>query len=380
MDNLAVLSIPEISKEKQIWFIRTNSGMYYNDFIINKYVALGWDAISKDLILNNSMSNEAKKERIHELYPEESRPGLIFSQLNNFHCVMKNGDLVLIPSVGTRFIRVGILGETVEEVSHIKDSNEEYVVCSYTHKRKVRWISEIDVSRDIYLSKIIKAQQTISNITEYADFVYRNIYSCYIADNFIHLSLQKTSSSELGMKSNVELQTSILEIVDIFFELYGENEAYKEIKIKTAVGSPGFIEIIFHNVLPTTAAVMFIVNIILGRLKDSDGSTKKGIIGLIDEINKLRNDHINRKKTIAETRAIEENIQLDKDLKQSQIDKNNAETRKINAETKALEYSLTSSNPKEEKAAEDLEEKGDKLKDVADRNSIGCHKSIDLAS
>ena len=98
MDNLTVLSMPEISKEKQIWFIRTSSGLYYNDFIINKYVALGWDKVSKNLLLNSSVSNDAKKEMIGELYPDEKRPGLIFSQLYNFHCVMNNGDLVLIPS------------------------------------------------------------------------------------------------------------------------------------------------------------------------------------------------------------------------------------------------------------------------------------------
>lgn len=355
MDNFTVLSIPEISNERQIWLIRTNGGLYYNDFTTNKYVALGWDAVSVDLLLNSSISNDAKKEKINELYPDEKRPGLIFSQLYNFHCVMNNGDLVLIPSEGTKFIRVGILGETVEEVSHINNSNEEYAVCSYTHKRKVKWFSEIDVSRDIYLSKIMKVQQTISNITKYADYIYRNIYSCYIVDDFIHLSLQKTSSSDLEMKSNVELQASILEIVDIFYELYGEDESYKKITIKTAVGSPGFIEVLLNCAVPTTVSVLFIVNTILGKLKDSDGSTKNGIIGLIDEINKLCNDHIDRKKKIAETKVIEENIQLDKKLKQAQIDKINAETRKINAEADALEQSLIPSSQKIEKAVEDLE-------------------------
>ena len=48
MDNFTVLSIPEISNERQIWLIRTNGGLYYNDFTTNKYVALGWDAVSVD--------------------------------------------------------------------------------------------------------------------------------------------------------------------------------------------------------------------------------------------------------------------------------------------------------------------------------------------
>ena len=115
------------------------------------------------------------------------------------------------------------------------------------------------------------------------------------------------------------------------------------------------------------------MNTVLGKLKDSDGSTKKGIIGLIDEINKLRNDYIDRKKKIAETKVIEENIQLDKELKQAQIDK-------ISAEADALEQSVIPSNQKIEKAVEDLEKTSKKLKDITDKNSIECHKNIDLAS
>ena len=94
----------------------------------------------------------------------------------------------------------------------------------------------------------------------------------------------------------------------------------------------------------------------------------------------MRNDYIDRKKKIAETKVIEENIQLDKELKQAQIDKINAETRKINAETDALEQSLIPSNQKREKAVEDLEKTSKKLKDITDKNSIECHKNIDLAS
>ena len=96
-------------------------------------------------------------------------------------------------------------------------------------------------------------------------------------------------------------------------------------------------------------------------------------------------NYIDRKKKIAETKVIEENIQLDKELKQAQIDKISAETRKINAEADALEQSLIPSNQKIEKAViekavKDLEKTSKKLKDVTDKNSIECHKNIDLAS
>ena len=142
------------------------------------------------------------------------------------------------------------------------------------------------------------------------------------------------------MKSNVELQASILEIVDIFYELYGEDESYKKITIKTAVGSPGFIEVLLNCAVPSTFS----------------------------------------QRPYETWKVIEENIQLDKKLKQAQIDKINAETRKINAEADALEQSLIPSSQKIEKAVEDLEKTSKKLKDITDKNSIECHKNIDLAS
>lgn len=378
---MAITTIPEIPKEQNIWLVRTKGGSYYNDFTVNKYIALGWDKISRELIVNSSMSNDSKKEKISKLYPDEKRPGLIFGQLYNFYCVMKKGDLVLISSEGSKFFRVGILGDEIAEISHKKDSENEYVVCSYKHKKSVKWIAEIDVCQDVYLSKFIKVQHAISNITEYSGYIYRNIYSCYIVEDQIHLSLQKTSTTQFGMRSNVELQSIILDTIDLCNELYNGDNNLKDVVIKTAVGSPGFLEIILTSSIPTFFSALFIVNSILGKFKDSDGNTRNGIIGLIDEINKLLNDHTNRKKIAAETKAIQENYELDKELKRAQIEKVKAETRKINiecdemnkvAETNVLNCATS--------IVDVLEEKGENLKRVADKNGISCHDNEELAS
>ena len=52
----------------------------------------------------------------------------------------------------------------------------------------------------------------------------------------------------------------------------------KKSQLKPAVGSPGFIEVILNYAVPTTFSVIFIVNTVLGKLKDSDGSTKKELL------------------------------------------------------------------------------------------------------
>ena len=269
----------------------------------------------------------------------------------------------------TFFITAHYLNSATEEVE--KMVNDGHIIGNHTVNHK----SMPSINNETIEKEIMQLHQSM-----YEKFGYEMKYLRPPKGEFNERTLQKTSSSDLEMKSNVELQASILEIVDIFYELYGEDESYKKITIKTAVGSPGFIEVLLNCAVPTTVSVLFIVNTILGKLKDSDGSTKNGIIGLIDEINKLCNDHIDRKKKIAETKVIEENIQLDKKLKQAQIDKINAETRKINAEADALEQSLIPSSQKIEKAVEDLEKTSKKLKDITDKNSIECHKNIDLAS
>lgn len=65
----------------------------------------------------------------------------------------------------------------------------------------------------------------------------------------------------------------------MFFMSYTERmNLIKKITIKTAVGSPGFIEVILNYAVPTTFSVIFIVNTVLGKLKDSDGSTKKELL------------------------------------------------------------------------------------------------------
>ncbi|MCM1579238.1 MAG: hypothetical protein NC078_10615 [Ruminococcus sp.] len=90
--------IPVRNNEQKIWTLRTESGRFYRDFTQNNYVALGWDKVSFTIINDNEASEKSKKEKISLLYPDESRPGLILSQLNTFYFKMKSGDLILIPS------------------------------------------------------------------------------------------------------------------------------------------------------------------------------------------------------------------------------------------------------------------------------------------
>lgn len=320
------IHIPD--REQKIWFFRTNSGEYYKDYCINGFVALGWDKIDRDLITNSNYSFDQKKEKISELYPDELRPGLILGQMNTFYNKMNIGDIIIIPSQGGKQICIGILQDLINDIKHSL-SEEEYAYCAYTHKRKVNWIKKIDSWQDIYLFKELRAQQTISDITDCAHLVYRNLYSAYVSKQSIHLTLQKKTNSDYSLKNNLEFSSAIISISENIAEMYNEKNITDLIKIKTAVGSPGFIEIIMPYVPITTIAIGIIINAVLGKTKTENKTTSSGVIGILDIVNKIINDHHLRKKTDAEI-----------NLLNAQACKTKAESKKISVETKLLEKNL----------------------------------------
>ena len=83
-----------------------------------------------------------------------------------------------------------------------------------------------------------------------------------------------------------------------------ENESDK-IKIKTAVGSPGFLEILLPSIPISAVAVACIFRTLVGKTKNSNGEMASGIMAIISKGNDLLNDHSNRKKIKAEIGQID---------------------------------------------------------------------------
>ena len=120
MDLLTILAnefeIPIVNSKRRIWFFRTKAGQYYFDFLANSYIALGWDLIPVELIVDSKIGRIEKKANIQALYPNEKRPGLILSQMDIFYNKMQLGDLVVIPSEGSKEISIGEIGAVSEGV------------------------------------------------------------------------------------------------------------------------------------------------------------------------------------------------------------------------------------------------------------------------
>lgn len=320
-------NIPIIENNRKVWFFRTKAGQFYHDFQINNFIGLGWEQVSDVLIMDQQIPYESKKEKIESLYPDEKRPGLILGQMDTFYNKMKENDLVVIPSSGGKQIAIGKIGPLVKKIHH-KQQMDEYQQCDYSHKRSVEWLKVVDSWQDIYLFKVLRAQQTISDITEEAKLIFRNLFPVYISGDSVHISFHKTTQSELSLANNVDLQSGLLDIMDEIAKLYGMDSFRERVTIKTAVGSPGFIEMILPNIPVAGISIALIARVVLGQVKGEDGSVVSGISALLSTANTLINDYHNRKKTDAEVKQIEATVKLT----QARAEKEIAEAEKLKAE------------------------------------------------
>lgn len=141
------------------------------------------------------------------------------------------------------------------------------------------------------------------------------------------MSVQKPTQAELSLASNVELLTSIIQISDVTAKLYGKKSFSDEMHIKTAVGSPGFLEIIWPEIPVAAISVALVAKSVIGKQKGADGSITDGVMAIITKANELINDHHTRKKIDAETQK----IMAEAHLAEAQVAKINVEMEEIHA-------------------------------------------------
>lgn len=384
--------IPVRDSEQRIWMLRTESGRFYRDFTKNNYVALGWDKVPVSVINDMEISEKSKKEKIGLLYPDESRPGLILSQLNTFYFKMKPCDLILIPSESSKQLFMGTIGDIIDSVEHI-ESEDGYDKCEYSHKRSVKWIKAISPNIDVYLNKALKSHQAVTDVTEYADLFYRNIFPYYIEGQSIHLTFQKNTESNFSVCDSIELQMAVIEIFKAVSKMYGLQDNSKTFKLKTAVGSPGIIEFIVENFNPANIVSVLLVLLATGGTisKDDNGKTSLsiGVSSIIDRVNNLLNDKKSRelidaqiRKSDAETQKILAEIKNDKTMTKANAEKTKAEAKekeananKILSESKKIEAEtekiLSSISPEQLQTSEHtITEPMERLQQVSTQNNI----------
>jgi hypothetical protein len=143
------------------WMIRAGEGgKYFDEFIKNDIVAIGWHNIN-DL---SKVTSKSQLETIYKKnYPKESNvtKSMNSGQLWAFRKELEKGDIVLTPNPLTRTIYIGRI-----KSDYLYGPKKMF----YRHIRKANW--EKEVSRDIFsqdMRNSMGALQTIIRLDRHAD-------------------------------------------------------------------------------------------------------------------------------------------------------------------------------------------------------------------
>lgn len=198
-------SIREIPEGVKFWMVRTKMGYFYDEFVRNGFVALGWNIIKKDTDLRES-ALDGVKEQIWAIYGDERQMGPI-NKCKRFMNEIKVGDYFIIPNNGSSKLAIAIAGEyyekdidyEIERESIRKIENHECEIteieCPYRKRRKINVIKIVETNLASYdLRKAVSTYHGLSGFDNYAEDILNCIYDCYayLGNVIITVNITKT--------------------------------------------------------------------------------------------------------------------------------------------------------------------------------------------
>ncbi|HCL4549767.1 hypothetical protein EXM36_02785 [Clostridium botulinum] len=294
------MKVPVLKKNINYWLVRTNGGIYFNDFHLNNYVAIGWDEI-KD---SNLMVEERRDDLIDKLKKEHKYDGndeqednkkisysLIATQLIRFCSEMKKGDIVIIPSENSKYIALGEIEDEQIYIEELDLEELEKTECPYIKRRKIKWIMyQKKKEVDIYLYRLLNSHHAITDANDYSTFIDRTLYPFYIKENKAHFTLKVKQTRNISAMNIITFMSDALKIIDEFNEKSKSSLNKENIDLRINVNSPGPIEF-FGNIDTILVLGICLMGIVGGGFKfKKTKETTEGEIktdGIIEKIIKF---------------------------------------------------------------------------------------------
>lgn len=302
----SLLNIPELPTNRNYWIVRSNGGIFYDDFMMHDYIAISWDYITTNIMCNESeLTIRAIIESQEKINPShddgddapdleergiKSKITTIFNKLQRFINEFSVNDIVLVPSKDSDRISIGIITSTVYEDSQYiqnylsEDPDTELTLCPYSKRRKVKWIKHLTKqTADIYLMKAFNSQHALSNMNEYAPYIDRTIYPIYKKNNEVHSTLHAGHPNGMSLKELSDFALHLNNTIANISEQFELPVNEKEIQVKLNIHSPGLIELIGYGAAAGifVSILMFSINHLINGGK-FNLSFKKDNLGNID--------------------------------------------------------------------------------------------------
>jgi len=262
-----ILQIPD---DIGYWLVRADGGKYYEDFLLNNFIAVSDNEITLEALKISGESSiagitiEHYKELYREVYKGWTPQQISHGTGRSFKFIqeMKIGDLILVPSKQSTNFIIGIITSDPYEktIEQIESKIEvRYTVTPYLKRRDVKWLKEVsrnEISEKLYW--ILSAHQTIFDLKEEKEYINQLLAPIYMQDGVCHGTLK--ISKEEGLNSD--------EWYDLYSIIKKQSDATGEKAIvKSNVQSPGLIELVASNPATVISTIIVLTGIIVGESK-----------------------------------------------------------------------------------------------------------------
>jgi restriction system protein len=234
-----IASVKEIDLERNYWFVRTDSGLYFETYINNNFIGIGWNEITvHDLI--NLTANEAKAKLADvnnidlSIAKGKSQVTSIYNKLQRFQNLKKN-DVIVIPSSNSSRLAFGIITDNI-----IQSEAEQINNCVYFKRRKVQWMEVKNIDDlDPVFYQIKVSRHAISNINSYSAYIDAVTEVLYRKNNYSYYVLDITAEHDINIRPLISLVDNLQHLLELINKEFNLNEDTDESSIKLNLQSPG---------------------------------------------------------------------------------------------------------------------------------------------
>lgn len=326
----SLIKIPEIKSDCHFWMIRTNDGVFFNEFISKQFIAIGWNLIKQDMFPLSKTRKELLEDEIKDKY-KTNIPGMAISKCEKFCFTLQKGDIGVI--TGKDQIAFAVIGDYYEESPerlterleisinqkvHDKLLSSETKECPYCKRRKVDVISIIHDREKInpYLYKaMLLNKHSLSSLNQYSDTILSSCYDIYFWKGVLSFSFRIQTQDNI---SAIVLSNFIGSFASL---LKGIEE--KDISVKTALHSPGDVVLQIGNWLSNSSNYLWVFVILMALFGGKIGSIEFPSIWnvikyFIERYDNQVSKQLDEEKRLLENKRLQEEItalQLDNDKK-----------------------------------------------------------------
>ena len=338
--NETLFNIANIDENTNFWMIRAKRGFFFEEFLQNEFIAIGWNSITKSMINPTMPKNQADglKEELKKIYGE-NRPGTALNKCIRFCHELKIGDIAVI--VDANRIAFAYIGEYYEDTSknltvdfeketHEKiekaNPNLETFICPYVKRRKItliKLLGEGDVISPYLQTALARNWHSLSDLNDYAELVLSGCFDTFIFKNKLNITFRVRTKENINV---LDLSNFVLNAAKLL-----SNDHPETVHVKTTLHSPGDVILQVWNFAQENALplLMCYMTVFGGKVGDYEFNSLIGIIkSIINSKYDKKKRELELRKLSAEANLLEqqaiekelENIEKRKQLQLESVD------------------------------------------------------------